>query len=301
MGEGLSATSTTGRKVIDIRNHSRRFSSSLIELHSPWEPQLTLEVRRIADCWGVPEWPLRLQALIHLPRITKGGGSVLQATLNCEIERVAKFVPPMKEWRQPEERMDLRRSEENRRWIICEVEEPVAQDIMERFHYLRSHRTESRHYGLWIEGCGESPIVMATVSDNDVPLLCKLSEMQGVIASQSCVVSRVFAFPSSPRNSVSVLLSRIAHQERCRSRILFTYVNPNLGFTGISYRASSWEKLGEEPISPYSYVDEEYITDRVLRTRFDTTDLLELRSRLGTRFSQSKMQLKPLLVFGRLL
>jgi hypothetical protein len=47
-----------------------------------------------------------------------------------------------------------------------------------------------------------------------------------------------------------------------------TYVNPNMGFTGSSYRASGWHLLGTEPGTTYRYLDERYITDRALSAAF---------------------------------
>jgi len=109
----------------------------------------------------------------------------------------------------------------------------------------------------------------------------------------------VFAFSGSPKNTISFLLSRVAHVEANRGVTdLVTYVNPNMGFKGVSYRASAWQLLGNESGTTYRYLDGRYITDRHLAKDFGRCDDLGYRTLLGTRFAVSRMQLNPLLIFG---
>lgn len=112
------------------------------------------------------------------------------------------------------------------------------------------------------------------------------------------VVSRVFAFEGAPKNSISYLLSRVARAERRRGVTdLLTYVNPNMGFTGNSYRASGWRLLGKETGTTYRYLDGRYITDRRLEAEFGKHNDRTYQKLLGARFSFSTMPLAPLLVF----
>lgn len=177
-----------------------------------------------------------------------------------------------------------------------EVDVARARDVMERFHYLRSPRRDGRAYGLSTEAghlvalCASSPL--------DVPHLGDLLAAQGRPAELARTISRVFAFESSPSNSISYLLSRAAKAERLMGVTdCVTYVNPNLGFTGSSYRASGWDLLGDEPGTTYRYLDERYITDRELAARFGRQDDETYRRLLGPRFAMSTMPLAPLLVF----
>jgi len=112
------------------------------------------------------------------------------------------------------------------------------------------------------------------------------------------VVSRIFAFDGTPKNSISYLLSRAAESEHAAGiEDLTTYVNPNLGFDGVSYRASGWRLLGIEPGTTYRYLDDLYITDRELARRYGNRTDEEFRQLLGVRFDVSRMPLKPLLVY----
>jgi hypothetical protein len=60
-------------------------------------------------------------------------------------------------------------------------------------------------------------------------------------------------------------MARLARQLRARGRaprLLLTYRNPNVGFTGASYRAGNWILWARERGTRYSYLDRQYITDR---------------------------------------
>jgi hypothetical protein len=138
------------------------------------------------------------------------------------------------------------------------------------------------------------------MSENDVDLLRGLAAQASFRPERSRVLSRVFAFPHVPPNAISTLLSRIARKQKLLGvDLLLTYVNPNVGFTGASYRASNWTLIGGEPIHAYCYVDERYITNRELDRKFGSHDPARLSYLLGPRFASSVMVLSPLLVFAR--
>jgi hypothetical protein len=94
------------------------------------------------------------------------------------------------------------------------------------------------------------------------------------------------------------MLSRVAREERCLGVTdLLTYVNPNMGFRGTSYRASGWQLLGIESGTKYRYIDGRYITDRKLAARFGSHSDDTYQRLLSDRFAVSAMPLEPLLVF----
>jgi hypothetical protein len=80
-------------------------------------------------------------------------------------------------------------------------------------------------------------------------------------------------------------------------RLLLTYVNPNFGFTGVSYRASNWIRIGEEHGTHYYYVDDVYITDRELARTAGSLNPAVLYKRFGARLSR-RDDLKPLQVYA---
>jgi hypothetical protein len=259
------------------------------------DPALQSIIEDVAAATDVPYRALHLQTLMHLPRLADPDGEVPDDQAAAETKRVADFVPRWPEWGPPPPA-----AEESRTWRVYELEETCARDIMERFHYLRSPRTDARHYGLWTAGSQERPAAAASVSENDVPLLQDLAARGGASPGRSRVLSRVFAFPWAPRNAISGLLARVGRAERSLgAEMLLTYVNPNLGFTGVSYRASNWALVGNEPVQGYSYLDRRYVTSRELDRRFGSHDSALLAGTLGDRLSRSVMRLEPLLVFAR--
>ena len=179
-----------------------------------------------------------------------------------------------------------------------EVELEHACDVMARFHYLRSPRLDGRYYGLsskrgqLVAICVSSPL--------DVEYLGNLLRINDRDTLSGRVLSRVFAFEGAPRNTISHLLSRAAQMERKLGVTNWvSYVNPNMGFNGISYLASGWHLLGEQPGTTYRYLDNRYITDRELATKFGCHADDTYNQLLGERFAKNKMKLEPLLVFSR--
>jgi hypothetical protein len=127
------------------------------------------------------------------------------------------------------------------------------------------------HFGLFNNGTSSVncalPMALATLSVLDVKHLQALME-RGGCGAEAMILSRVYCFEHAPRNCISYLLGRISNWLRGNLpdvRILFTYVNPNLGFSGVSYRASNWKEVGEKAIS-YRYLGENYASARQCET-----------------------------------
>ena len=176
------------------------------------------------------------------------------------------------------------------------VDPDTAHDVMERFHYLRSPRTDGRSYGL--STGGGRLVALCVSSPLDVKGLRELLSSRARPTEFARVMSRVFAFEGAPNNSISFMLSRAGREERGFGVTdLVTYVNPNMGFNGSSYRASGWDLLGIEPGTKYRYLDGRYTTDRELAARCGRHDDEKYRRLLGRRFAVSVMPLEPLLVF----
>jgi hypothetical protein len=257
---------------------------------APHEAHLLARVESIACASGRPIRPLHLQALLQLPRVADSLGLVPMSVVDALLSDLAQELPVSTEWVVPAGISSPRSLH------FHAVDTAIASDVMERFHYLRSPRTDGRAYGLstdtghLIALCVSSPLDVARLSD--------LLMARGRSSELVRVVSRVFVFEGAPSNSISYLLSRAARAERRLSVTDFvTYVNPNMGFTGSSYRASGWQLLGNEPGTTYRYVDSRYVTDRRLETEFGKHEDSIYRQLLGSRFCISSMPLAPLLVF----
>jgi hypothetical protein len=257
---------------------------------SPDDVTLLKHVEAIARAVDRPIRPVHLQALLQLPRIAGCAGVVSTSILGPSLREIAQELPHREEWLVPDG-VDSPHS-----LRFGPVDAGVASEITHRFHYLRSGRADGRAYGLFARA--SRPVALCVVSPLDVPHLGSLLVLARRSSKFARVVSRVFVFEGAPRNSISYLLAQVGREEKHNGITdLVTYVNPNMGFSGSSYKASGWRLLGDEPGTAYRYLDGRYITGRKLEDAFGRRDDEGYRQLLGVRFDVSCMPLQPLLVF----
>jgi len=219
-------------------------------IRSATEETVVLESGR----FGVDSRFLIRRALLHLPRFD-GPEIFEEETIRKEVKRLAEKVrvrpsrPSVSDTEKACTRFTLVRRE-------------MAKVVHEQFHYIGAFR-EGLHFGLFAEDHDELPAVIATCSDLDIEHLAQYLP-SGLTSANALLASRVFAFSWAPRNSISFLFGRIRQWLRLHShpaQLLFSYVNPNLGFDGASYRASGWRLVGQKQIG-YRYWNGDYITAR---------------------------------------
>ena len=254
--------------------------STLLRVRSD-DVDLRNVARNYANAGDVPADALLLQLLLHLPRLADLDGIVIRIDAEREAERLADVLPRSARWTvAPAAPLD--------RYAFARVDDATARQVFATFHYLRSHRPDSRCWGLFAPDATD-PTVLAAVSTTDVPHLARLGE-QRLHAPRSLTLSRVFGFRDAPANAISRLLSLVSRQLRSEADGLLTYVNPNMGFRAASLRASNWRQIGEESPTRYRYVGVDYATDR---------RIAELPSYERRAVSTSTMPLAPLQVYGR--
>ncbi len=227
---------------------------------------------------------LLLQGLLHLPRLASSDGGLDVGTARNELARLhALRAHELKPYAHlaatPRPIPSL--SELDVRLIAPDDAEPIASHL----HYLRSFRRD----GVYVAAIAGSRIVaLCEISPFDLPHIAARLPM--VTREDVAVVSRVFAFDWAPRNTISFMLARA--ERFTHARMLLTYLNPNMGFTGASYRAANWALAGFETGTRYAYLDARYITDRQL-------DVLPPEERREVEFS--RMPLLPLELYRRVL
>jgi hypothetical protein len=260
---------------------------------TPDDAGLLQLVNRLGSSTNRPARPLHLQALLQLPRVADEQGEIGLSDAEDVLVDVAAELPPTPAWLVPAVEPSPRALG------FHPVELSEVTDARWKFHYLHSPRESGRAYALTTRG--GRMVAFCVSSPMDVPKLEDLLLIAGVSpGAMARVVSRVFAFELAPRNSISYLLARSAQEEKNLGVTeLMTYVNPNMGFTGSSYRASGWRLIGDEPGTKYRYLDERYVTDRALHLMFGQMSDDRYRDLLENRFGVSAMQLEPLLVFHR--
>jgi len=239
---------------------------------------------------------LLLQLSLHLPRFS-GNTAFDRAIIEKETSRLAERLHSL---RRPYK--SALPSESTLcgldRLVFAQIEDEIAQLIHSRFHYLLSHRSDSIHFGLKFALNAQWPLVCASLSPFDLSNVSNnISEED--FSSNAVVLSRVFAFPQTPRNAISHLLAQICKwilQHLPEVHYLLTYVNPNTGFNGASYKADNWVLLGTETGVRYRYVNSNYVTERsYFRSAKQSSDLGLSKEVIS--FSQH--ELLPLKIFVR--
>jgi hypothetical protein len=265
----------------------------------PRDTELVALSSQVSEAEQVPARALHLQLLLHLPRLAGRDGTVAPRAVTDEAVRLARVLSSRyarrPDWSSPPTALLQVTDLELRR---ANVE--TARIVLENFHYLGSYRPDSDHFAGVIRSDPERIAAFLSLSRLDVLPLAEVLPT-GVDASSTAVLSRVFAFDWAPANGISFLFGQLFNRlrrERLDLRLLLTYVNPNLGFTGASYRASNWVPFAFEDGTRYAYLNGAYVTDRLLERVFGTADSTLLQRRLGTEIVFSTMPLRPLEVYA---
>jgi len=240
-------------------------------------------VEKFAMDYNLDRSALKKLVLLHAPRFSfeeLASGDTLDREADRLARRMSEMLCGYRELNDRPRIASLSRVDVR----LDLVPDSLARLIHERFHYLGTPR-DGCHFGLYHVAEPDIPAGLATVSLLDVDHLRARIE-PGAGAEQGSIVSRVFAFPWAPRNTISSLLGSITRQirsERPGRGVVFTYVNPNLGFQATSYRAANWHPDGVHPLV-YRYLDGNYVTARTAHFRV-------------SEITRSKFQLDPLEVW----
>jgi hypothetical protein len=228
------------------------------------ERQVSVTVERVSLLTGVSQRDLGKQVLMHLPRFSLSelsNASVIEQEVERLAERLTSLRRDFNFWQSRPQIPNFKR--EN--FIFRPCSQEIARILHERFHYISSFHEGIAHLGLYDVGQPEIPMALASLAPMDIRVLYPLfpSARERL---RTLVISRVFALEWAPRNTISYLLSQVSRWIRTNLpsvKSLFTFLNPNLGFSGSSFRASNWKLFLEvEPVA--SYLDGNYLTYRTL-------------------------------------
>jgi hypothetical protein len=264
--------------------------------YSPTSPFGAL-VRETARRVGVEPRALTVRALLHLPRVATHKGSITRWQAQRELRiSAARLRGDARAVRNhlPVERFSLRE-------LDFEVIDPSrALPLLTSLHYLRSARQDSLYFAL-LDPTDRLPVSLCSVSPLEWKRVSNQLQAQFAIRQGSAWdVSRVYSVDSAPANAISLLLSKVRLYFRRNlpsANLLVTVVDPNLGFTGSSYRASNWQQWMTVKARPYLYEYDQHVTPRQLRERYDTASLIELQGRFPDRFQQSKVRLLDSMIY----
>lgn len=257
--------------------------------------ELDKQISEYAEIHNISSMDLRLQTGLHLPRLEAEGEWNNERALTEEVNRLSKGIKEIQSLysflsKKPSEDISLG-SLRFGQLLGTEVDQ-IIMPILERFHYLRSFRKNSAHYAL--KTSNGRVVALATISSFDLPhILNELKNVDADISPQNIlVVSRIYAFRFAPHNSISYLLGKVISEIKLKYPEVcgvMTYLNPNLGFTGTTYKASNWKLCMQEKANGYIYLDKNYITQR----RFEELN----GNRMSIKVIKSRMPLQPLDIY----
>jgi hypothetical protein len=181
-----------------------------------------------------------------------------------------------------------------------EIDSSRALPVLTLLHYLRSSRPGSTYFAL-VDPIHRLPVTLCSLSPLQWKCVGNQMRSQFAIPPQRVWdVSRVYSIENAPRNAISMLLSRVRTHLRHTlpsADLLITAVDPNLGFTGCSYRAANWQVWMTVKARPYLYKSNCYVSPRQLREEFGTSSLVELRARYQGKFQQSRTRLLDSMIY----
>ncbi|HUD76345.1 MAG TPA: hypothetical protein VMR00_00705 [Streptosporangiaceae bacterium] len=254
-------------------------------------------VRKEAESCGVDERALRVRALLHLPRIVAYTGSITMSRVERELWHCARQL--RKDASQAEAIVPKGVYALNDLKFTEDFDPLVAGKLISSMHYLGSARAGSRYFAL-VDPVHGRPVTVGGAAPLEWKRVSNWAKDQFKVSPEKIWdVARVFSCPSAPPNAVSFLLARMRNSlAQGAVDLLLTAVDPNLGFTGASYRAANWRRCLTIAPRPYLYLDCRYISPRQLKERFGTSSLTELRVRHpDRRFEQSRVRLLDSLIF----
>lgn len=254
-------------------------------------------VARSAASHGVEPRALNVRALLHLPRVAGQSGRLTRRQLDAELRNCAVGLRA-----DQAEIRDLVPTDEyalqDLRFVSYDAGN--AARIFGRLHYLRSARSGSKNYAL-VDPLHGLPVTLCSVSPLEWAVVGKQLRNQFRLAPDRVWdVSRVYSFDTAPGNAISYLLAKVRaalRQSEPEIELLTTAVDPNLGFTGSSYRAANWQRWMSISPRPYLYLDGRYISPRKLREDFGTANLATIRARSGAVVEQSRTRLLDSAIF----
>jgi hypothetical protein len=235
---------------------------------------------------------LRTQLLLHLPRLVTAGDLPCERDFQDEIQAVADFLEqsqrPYAQWlEQPERPVALSDLE------FVSLDAEIAKIYHESLHYVGSYRP-GLHFAFRDKKSGRI-VCIGSVANFD------LRHAEEKIAphvdpGSVFVLSRFFAFRWAPQNVFSHFHGKLRLQlmKDHDTKLMFSFINPNLGFNASSHKGAHWTLFAREAGTRYMYLDGRYRTMRFFVRNFGMSDPIKLEEQLGPSFVVSKLNLHPM-------
>jgi hypothetical protein len=233
---------------------------------------------------------LGVRVLLHLPRVASHSGWVTR----WQVQRELRINAAGLHTDESAVRSDLAgEGYPLSELAFDEIDPNRGVRVLTALHYLRSSRPGSRYFAL-VNPVGR-PVSLCSISPLQWQCVARaIHNHFGISPERVLDVSRVYSLSNAPRNAISTLLSKLrtyVRQSLPSIDLLVTAIDPNLGFTGSSYRAANWQEWMTVKARPYLYDNDRYVSPRELRERYGTGSLTELQAKYPDRFEQSVARL----------
>jgi hypothetical protein len=239
---------------------------------------------------------LRSQLLLHLPQFVTGASLLGDDAIQREIRVVSDCIEdiqcPYARWLKPPEKPIALGDLE-----FISLDEDTAKIYHERFHYIGSYRP-GRHFAFQDRNSGRIACI-GSIACFDLKHAEKKIELD-VDPRSVFMLSRFFKFRWAPEKTFSHFHGKLRTKliAEFDTKLMFSFVNPNLGFNTSSYKSANWTLFAREAATRYMYLDGRYRTMRFFVNNYGTSDADQLRKTLGRSFEVSTMELDPMLLLA---
>src|SRR6266436_9868536 len=243
---------------------------------------------------------LRCRLLLNLPRLVTADGLPGERDIQQEILAVCDFLEESKRRCEREYTQSLEPPE--RPIALGDLEfgpldADTAKMYHESFHYIGSYRP-GHHFAFRDKSSGRI-VCIGSVASFDL----KHAEEKiapHVDPRSVFVLSRFFAFRWAPKNIFSHFHGKLRLQlmKEFDTKLMFSFINPNLGFNASSHKGAHWTVFAREAGTRYMYLDGRYRTMRYFVQNHGTSDVSQLKKKLDPSFVVSSMDLHPMELFA---
>jgi hypothetical protein len=239
---------------------------------------------------------LRTQLLLHLPRLVTKDYFPGECDIKRELLIISDFLEererPYAQWlKQPPRPITLSDLE------FISLDADIAKIYHESFHYVGSYRS-GRHFAFRDKESGRI-VCIGSVANFDL----KHAEEKiapDVDPRSVLVLSRFFAFRWAPENTFSHFHGKLRLQliNEFDTKLLFSFINPNLGFNASSHKGAHWIPFAYETGTQYMYLDGRYRTMRFFVQNYFMSEVKALKEKIGNSFEVSTVDLHPMLLLA---
>jgi hypothetical protein len=249
---------------------------------------------------GIDPLALRSRLLLHLPRLVIADELPSERDFQQEVLAVSHSLEESKRKYEPEYTRSLELPE--RPIALGDLEfgpldADAAKMYHESFHYIGSYRP-GHHFAFRDKNSGRI-VCIGSVASFDLKHAEERIPPHIDLRSVS-VFSRFFAFRWAPQNTFSHFWGKLRRQmiEQHDTKLMFSFINPNVGFNASSHKAAQWVDFAHEESTRYMYLNGRYRTMRFFVENYGVSDPDQLKETLGSSFEVSTMDLHPMWILA---